>query len=268
MKTCSEAVLDVARNQFSQDGYCTFPSLIPSGLIDQLPLRIQSVMNGEYKTAIEPIWVTANDPDKLRIIDQSHASDPTIYELVSHPIIGQAVAAVTGARKVQLWAASLIYKPPGGNKTGAVGWHQDFEYFDSMFEVGPEEIITAWIAISNVTTDAGPVTFVPGSHCWGLLKKGDLFNPDHQVSVPEGRTWSEVPAILSPGAFSLHHSLIFHGSGANCSNAPRVGFALHLCTEKAISRPITPNNPGYEYLRHLDDATFCPILYNEPLLSG
>lgn len=162
---------------------------------------------------------------------------------------------------MQIWASQLLYKPAGGDSAGQVGWHQDFMYWKETWE--PEsELFTAWVAVSDVRSESGPMCFVPGSHRWGYLNAGDFFNSDrdrtrNQIRVPSGETWSEVPAILSPGAVSLHHRQMYHASGPNVSSSPRISFALHLRTENSRRLAGCDNH----YIRDLADPQAAPVIY-------
>lgn len=253
-----------AAEQFRRDGFCITPPIISADLIQRVIARMDAVIAGEYETGVPPHWRTWNpgdDENKLRKIDQSHLSDRTILELISHPAIGQWAAAITGAKFIQAWATQLLLKPPGGSESGNVGWHQDRQYWQRWWEE-ESEVFTAWVAISDVTADSGPMRFVRGSHRWGFLGKGDFFGTDHEAQrkempIPEGETWEEVPAILPPGAVSFHHRLTLHGSGPNRSSAPRRSFAIHLRTER--SWPV-PGSTEY-YVSHLDDPLFAPVIY-------
>jgi hypothetical protein len=257
----SSALLVEARQRYERDGFCIAPPLIPEDLIRRVPAHMDAVLAGHFETGRAAMWQPEESPTKVRIIDQPHVADRTIYDLVSYPAIGRFAAAITGAQRVQVWAVSLIYKPTGGDTLGGIGWHQDMHHWREMWEEG-SETLTAWVAVSDVTLDAGPLQFVPGSHRWGILGQGDFGNPNQAaVVVPEGKQWREVAAPLPPGAATFHHGVTYHGSGRNISAGPRLGFALHLRTERATPLAITPANPGYEYLRHLDDQSVCPVLY-------
>jgi len=254
-------VIKRARAQYERDGYCFAPTIIPPELIERVIPRMDAVIAGEYETSVPPHsrrWNPGDNEGTLCKIDQPHLSDGTISELIGYSEIGRWAAGITGAKYIQAWAVQLLYKPPGGEQLGNVGWHQDKQYW-SYWE---GEVFTAWVALSNVTEASGPMRFVQGSHKWGLRDGGDFFGSDHEaqrqaIQIPAGEAWEEIPAILPPGGVSFHHPLTLHGSGPNRSTFPRRSFAIHLRTEK--SRPIAENY----YVSHLDDQTVCPIIYQE-----
>lgn len=255
-----------ARDRYRRDGYFFSPPIIPADLIERVTARMDAVMAGEYETGEPPrrSWNPGDDPKRIRKIDQAHLSDRTIYELASHPAIGHWAAALLGAKRVQLWASQMLYKPPvslagsDGGVTGNVGWHQDKQYWRYM----DGELFTAWVAVSDVTGASGPMRFLRGSHRWGLLDSGDFFGHDHEaqrkdIPVPEGESWEEVEAVLRPGAVSFHDRHTYHASGPNVSDGPRRSFAFHLRTENA--RPVEGRTDYY--VQHLDDPAYCPVLY-------
>ncbi len=258
-----------AGDRYRRDGFYLAPPIIPADLIERVTESMDRVMAGEYETGEPPrrSWNPGDDPKRIRKIDQAHLSDRTIYELASHPEIGRWAAALLGAERVQLWASQMLYKPPAGpggsggssvGVTGNVGWHQDKQYWKFL----DGELYTAWVAVSDVTGESGPMRFLRGSHRWGLLDSGDFFGHDHEaqrkgIPVPEGEAWDEVEAVLPPGAVSFHDRHTYHASGPNVSNAPRRSFAFHLRTEHA--RPVEGRDDYY--VQHLDDPAYCPVLY-------
>jgi ectoine hydroxylase-related dioxygenase (phytanoyl-CoA dioxygenase family) len=123
------------------------------------------------------------------------------------------------------------------------------------------ELFTAWIALSDVTPESGPMRFVRGSHRWGL-QASDFYGQDHDrqreaIRVPPGETWEEVPALLPPGGVSFHHCLTYHGSGPNRTSQPRRSFALHLRTGR--SRPVNDRRTGLT--QFIDDPAYCPVIF-------
>jgi len=258
---------------YERNGFFVAPPIIPAELLARVRPRIDAVYAGTYETGIPPTGNPpgrAEPPTKLVKIDNSHCSDRTILEVVSHPAIGRWAAALTGARRVQVFATQLLIKPPGDQAGVNVGWHQDYEYWDTAFE---GELFTAWVAVSDVAHNSGPMRFVRGSQHWGLLKAGDFFGSNLDAIKQRilekhgGSAWQEVAGVLPPGGVSFHHRLTVHGSGPNTSRTPRVSFAVHLRTEQSRLKPGVKWQ-DIPYLNDLDDPQLSPVCYRAPEGGG
>ncbi|MDB6093085.1 MAG: hypothetical protein JWM32_647 [Verrucomicrobia bacterium] len=263
----SEAQKRSAAAQFERDGFFIAPPLIPAELVARVRQRIDAVYAGDYETGIPPCGSpkgSKTPPTSLVKIDNAHRSDRVIHEVVSHPAVGEWAAALTGAKRVQVFATQMLIKPSGAPGGANVGWHQDQEYWDGALR---GEVFTAWIAISDVTAESGPMRFVHGSNHWDLLKAGDFFGGDlaaikqRLLEKSGAKAWDETAAVLSPGAVSFHHRLTVHGSGPNTSGLPRISFAVHLRTDQSrLADGVKWQDVGY--LNDPDDMQGSPISYS------
>ncbi len=127
------------------------------------------------------------------------------------------------------WSVELFIKEPGSAKT--VSWHQDLTYW-GMGETDDE--VTAWVALSDVSEQAGCMRFIPGSHHGSIAQHDDTFDADNLLSrgqsIPGVDEASAVHGPLRPGEMSLHHGRCFHASGANQSDDRRIGLAIRYVT--------------------------------------
>jgi hypothetical protein len=251
----NERDLHSAAAQFERDGFYLSPQIIPTELIQRVIAAI------DEEAQLEPYRTLP--PTTLRKMGGAGVSNAAIRELVSHPAIGKIAAAITGASMVQVFTTQHLIKPAGGAEKGNVGWHQDFQYWQDHLR---GELLTAWVALSDVTEDAGPMRFVVGSHRWGLLNAGDFFSGNLDAlrakieAAHPGAHWDEVPAILKPGAVSFHHRLTIHGSGPNRSAAPRKSIAIHLRTNDSSLAP-GAKFQDIGWLKDFSDTQTCPIAY-------
>lgn len=227
---------------------------------------MDQIREGVYDTGREPLespWKPGDDEDVLCKIEMPQQASQGIRALVSDPGLGAHVATVTGARAVQVWWTQLLYKPSATTRSAPViGWHQD-RFFWRAWEEG-SHLFTAWVALSDVDADSGPMKFVRGSHHWGFREQGAFQTDDieatrEMITVPEGETWHEVPAILQPGGVSTHHHLVFHGSAPNESGRPRRSLAIHMRTEN--SAPADGKREGLT--RKIEDDFCCPVIYGD-----
>ncbi|GIX06308.1 MAG: hypothetical protein KatS3mg115_0711 [Candidatus Poribacteria bacterium] len=254
-----------ARERYSQDGYWIHPDpIFPEELIRRAVAGMDALRRGEYETGVPPEpspWNPGDDPGRLCKIEQPQKANRAIRELIAYPELGRLAAEVTGARWVQVWWVQLLLKPPTDDPSAKtkVGWHQDRQYW-GIWEEG-SELFTAWVALSDVGPESGPMRFVRGSHRWGLLGMGDFFGQDldaqKRALLERGLPWEEVVALLPPGGVSFHHCLTYHASTPNLSTAPRRSFAIHMRTER--SRPVGDRREGLA--RFIDDEWVCPVVY-------
>ncbi len=259
-----------ARGQYRSEGFAIAAEpILPQDVVSRAVDGMDAIRRSEYDTGGPPQpshWNPGDDPNELCKIEMPQFASRAIMDLVSHRDLGAWAAGVTGARMVQVWWVQLLYKPvgePSGQQNVNIGWHQDRHYWRTWEE--GSELFTAWVALSDVTRDAGPMRFVRGSHRWGLVDKGGFYEQDleaqrQDIQPPPGERWEEVAAILSPGGASLHHNLTLHGSGPNASEGPRRSLAIHLRTEK--SRPVEDRREGLT--QFIDDPSRCPIIFGRP----
>lgn len=227
---------------------------------------VTALREGRYDTGRPPFespWKPGDDPSKLCKIEQPQLASHRILKAISCEALGRAAAAVSGAEMVQVWWVQLLYKPPAteGAKPAKVGWHQDAQYWG---EWTPDSgLFTAWLALSDVDEEAGPMKFVPKTHMHGILPGGDFFSDELEsqqaaFQLPPGVEWQEVSATLPPGGVSFHHRHLIHGSSTNTSDQPRISLAIHLRTENSTIKPgINRVLTGF-----VDDTSVCPIIYD------
>jgi hypothetical protein len=266
----SVLTLSDLKTEYNEQGfYIRSEPVIPRDVVEAAARGMEEVRMGRYDTGTQPMpspWQPGDDPStKLCKIELPQISNRAILALMKHPALGELAAEVTGAKAVQIWWVQLLEKPPtphGSPINTHVGWHRDRHYWDVWED--DSDLFTAWVAISDVTEDAGPMAFVDGSHKWDKENGGDFFEQDldrlkTSILSKHGQKWNEVSAVLEPGGVSFHDDLTYHGSGANRSAGPRRSFAIHMRTEK--SRPRGGRREGLaEYIDNLD---YNPVIFGK-----
>ena len=150
---------------------------------------------------------------------------PLLYEMTRTEAVLDAVESVLGP-SLLVWSCELFIKEAGSEKI--VSWHQDMTYWGMG---GSDKQATAWIAITNVSEEAGCMRFVPGSHKQQLVPHIDKFSEDNLLSRGQevAVDVDEDDAVLddlAPGEMSIHHGRIFHASGPNRSSDRRIGVTI------------------------------------------
>ena len=115
--------------------------------------------------------------------------------------------------------------------TKTVSWHQDITYW-GMGETDDE--VTAWVALSDVSVQAGCMRFIPGSHRNPIVSHHDTYDDNNLLSrgqeIAGINENDAVYGALCPGEMSLHHGRCFHASGPNMSDDRRIGLAIRYVT--------------------------------------
>lgn len=195
------------------------------------PLRAFSPERAvELRENIERIERECADADKPIDINQYFRVNgqiviPLLYEMTRTEAVLDAVESVLGPNLL-VWSCELFIKEAGSEKI--VSWHQDMTYWGMG---GSDKQATAWIAITNVSEEAGCMRFVPGSHKQQLIPHIDKFSEDNLLSRGQevAVVVDEDDAVLddlAPGEMSIHHGRIFHASGPNRSSDRRIGVAI------------------------------------------
>ncbi|HSK62616.1 MAG TPA: phytanoyl-CoA dioxygenase family protein, partial [Pyrinomonadaceae bacterium] len=101
--------------------------------------------------------------------------------------------------------------------------------------------VSAWIALTPSERSNGCMRAVPGSHKHGLLDHDtvvddpDLLNRRGERLRMDVDETQAVDIVLQPGEMSLHHTNIVHGSNANGSDGPRIGFIVRFVTSQTTN---------------------------------
>ena len=159
---------------------------------------------------------------KLR--QKSHLLFTWLNDLIRHERILDAVEDVIGP-DILCWGTSFFIKEP--HNSAYVSWHQDSTYWG----LDPADIVTAWVALSDSTTENGAMRVVPGSHTMAQVPHRDTFRSDNLLSrgqeiMVDVDPSQAVTLTLKAGEMSLHHVRLIHGSEPNPSGQRRIGFAI------------------------------------------
>ena len=149
---------------------------------------------------------------------------PWVNELVRHPRILDIVEDVIGPDILVFWSTFFIKEP--GSPTFAA-WHQDATYFG----LDPYEHVTAWVALSDASREAGCMEVVssqgaPRQLHHAAARLANSINGAGQVIVEPIDEAKAVAMTLRAGELSLHHTLCPHRSAPNRASHRRVGLGI------------------------------------------
>jgi ectoine hydroxylase-related dioxygenase (phytanoyl-CoA dioxygenase family) len=174
--------------------------------------------------------------------------------LVHHPRILDAVEDLIGP-DILVYHSTLFLKE--ARTPAFVRWHQDSPYF----YLDPHLHVTAWVALSPASVQAGCMRVLPGSHRQGAFEHDDKPDPMNMIRRGQGISdrFDHETGIFMPlqaGQMSLHHTDLVHASGSNDSDDRRLGYAISYIP--AHVRPVGAVRPSALCVRGRDHGHFLP----------
>jgi len=188
------------------------------------PIRVLSTDEAACLRARLETFEADAGPLAGKLRQKSHLLFTWLNDLIRHERILDAVEDVIGP-DILCWGTSFFIKEP--RNPAYVSWHQDSTYWG----LDPADIVTAWVALSDSTTENGAMRVVPGSHTMAQIPHRDTFRPQNllsrgqEIMVDVNEATVET-LVLEAGEMSLHHVRLIHGSDPNPSDTRRIGFAI------------------------------------------
>jgi non-haem Fe2+, alpha-ketoglutarate-dependent halogenase len=207
-KLLSEAQVDA----FWRDGY-HFPVSV---LTDAEVRRCRDALEAHEAATGGPI--ASNKRHKVHLLFTWAA------ELVRHQRILDAVEDLLGP-DLLCWSSTFFIKE--ARTPDYVSWHQDATYWG----LDPDDVVTAWVALSDAPKESGAMEFIAGTHRMGQLPHADTFHEHNLLSrgqeiAVKVDADKAVAVPLRAGEMSLHHVKLAHYSGPNTTDKRRVGLAI------------------------------------------
>lgn len=188
-------------------GYAIVPDAIDAGTLARLRAELDPYLQGRY--------MGRNDFEGFRSerVYNLLAKAPTVAELIEHPAV-LAVADRLLKPSYLLSAALVVNLHPGETPQG---YHQD----DALGAPPPprpvQGVSTLW-ALDDFTAANGATEVIPGSQRWQAPA------PPAEALEPLG-----VPLEMAAGSVAIFPGTLYHRSGANRSNATRLGLTIQYC---------------------------------------
>lgn len=250
-------------HSLNKQGFCFLPRIFRSTKISTCRSALWEIINGNYETGVKPenrFWETGDNPNSLIKIDKPHLCNKTVWGFITDERFTRLLSEATSSKKIQIWHTQLVWKPTSKSSSGNAGWHRDAQYWPFWSKKG---LYTAWIALSNVTENSGPVQYIVESNKWASIDGLDFFSKDlssqHNIITKTHKDYKITKGILSEGQVAIHSSLTYHSSTANKNIEPRIGLVVHFCTDQA--RKIKLKNENKNYLDYLQNQKIAPIIF-------
>ena len=200
--------------QFNTEGYVT-------------PVRIMDASEAEtLRSKLEA--TEAARGGKLAPTERSkaHILFKWLDDLIRDPRVLDPIEQLIGPN-ILCWNTLFWIKE--ARSPSFVSWHQDTKYWG----LSSERVITAWLALSPASLDAGCMRVMPRTHIGDVLPHDDQYHQDNLLTrgqqITEGVDDAE--AIYMPlqvGEMSLHNYRLAHASGPNNTDDRRIGVSMHF----------------------------------------
>jgi L-proline 4-hydroxylase len=160
--------------------------LLPGHLAADLLRRVTDAL-ADLRDRDVPQRIVERDGRTVRSVYGPHQTDEAIGQVVRSRHLLFAAAGVLGASDLYIHQSKVNWK------AAFVGdvwdWHQDFIYWLRDDGIKRPDLVNVAVFLDEVTEFNGPLTFVPGSHRYGVLAASD------DAELPEG--YADAPAWVS-----------------------------------------------------------------------
>lgn len=223
------------RKQFEEDGFFIWENAFSPEEIDSLTSRIDVFVNQHYEQLAKKGNEWISRANEIAFTAHLAASDPEIMKFVSQDKLVDLSAELIDPTVSLYWDQS-VYKKPETKRD--FPWHQDNGYTAVL----PEEYLTCWIALDDVTIENGCIWVLSGSHKQGLVEHVPT-SSGYQCYTGED---PGIPVPIRKGSMVVFSSLLFHRSGPNLSDTSRKAYIVQY-----ISVDATLKETGEPLNRHV-----------------
>jgi ectoine hydroxylase-related dioxygenase (phytanoyl-CoA dioxygenase family) len=222
------------RLDFQRDGFLIVGKIVDNDRVRHLSAAMDRVYKGTYNRDIRPLNIRKpimpfGTKESVKWILNARLVDDALWAMATDPILGEVAADLLGTSSVSIIEDQLLDKP---GSSVPVNLHQDYSYWRFSTSVN---MLTCWLALSDMSIDMGPVEMARGSHRWGFASRprelihgsAEEYLSAAQSVMPQGGCFDFAPVIVPSGGGAFFHSLTFHGSRGNTTDRVRRAISLH-----------------------------------------
>ncbi|MCG8508062.1 MAG: phytanoyl-CoA dioxygenase family protein, partial [Rhodospirillales bacterium] len=161
--------------------------------------------------------------------------------------LARIATELMGTRGVRMYHDQALYKEPSG---GFTPWHADQQYWP----LETEKTVTAWIPLTAVSQDMGPLAFAAGSHEMTIGRDLEISDQSEQqiATLIEQGDYLITDEPFELGEVSFHSGWTYHRAGPNTTDQPRkVMTVIYMDKDMRLAPPKNFNQAR-------DWVTWCP----------
>ena len=198
---------------FGREAFVRLPGVLSPAVVRRLADRLQVLLVAEH----------GSDTDgRFTALEQMWLHDDLMREVALSPRLGGLAADLLG-EDVRVYHDNALSKEPGCGRTP---WHHDAEHFP----LATTQAVTAWMPLSAVPREMGPLSFARGADVRDLVADllFDKVGTTYDAQVARRLAAAAVPVedgAYAVGDVSFHGAVCFHTAGRNGTTQPRRALA-------------------------------------------
>lgn len=208
-------------NQFQQNGHILLKEVVsPDEMTVYRPHIVDAVMNYDLEEEILE-QIAAGRKNGWRFVHNLWERDEVARQFILARRFAKIAADLMAVNAVRLLRDESYFKEPGGASTP---WHQDCDFFP----LDTQQVISMWIALSDISEEMAPLTFASGSHKEGYFEpEGNniLQGFSEQSLIKRGFQLNNHGAMRA-GDATFHAGWTLHSSGVNTSDRMREALVI------------------------------------------
>lgn len=237
-------------DRFAKDGHVAL-----SGVLDADELATYRDVIGRVVAANldsdhalhDDVGASANN---WQFVNNLWTLDEDARQLIMSPRIARIAAALLDEPRVRLFRDQSYFKGAGGAGTP---WHQD-----GLFTpIAPQKLITAWIALNDMSPQSSPMTYASGSHrdgFLGLSPGGEPAMRQFEKSLTGRGYRLTTYDRLKAGDVAFHAAWTMHATFAHSAPVPREAVVILYCADGVrvvVDPPEGPAVAPYPQIAHV-----------------
>jgi ectoine hydroxylase-related dioxygenase (phytanoyl-CoA dioxygenase family) len=228
--------ISALREEFLHRGFVLAENVLPRPEVEKLLAVLAQALLRRKAEEQRPLKERATLNRQFTHCFNLWEEEPVIRALACDERICALAASLLDAPAIRLFMDQTFYKEPGAEPTSR---HRDITRWPVR-----GKLLTAWIALDDVTRRSGALAYVPGSHAVG---------PSSWLDLVTGRQWTDAEQALidrppeyipvQRGSILFHDPCVFHSSAPNRTKKRRRAFAVAYASADTVRSSSLPFPP-------------------------
>lgn len=232
------------RAAFARDGHVALSGVLSADELEAYRAAVRRTVKaniGQHHALEEDVAAAANN---WQFVNNLWTQDDQVRALIHSPRIARIASMLLGEPRIRLFRDQSYFKGVGGAGTP---WHQD-GYF---IPLDTPAILTAWIALSDMSPESSPMTYATGSHTNGFQGLSPAGEPAmrgfERMLGGKGYGFTTYDG-LKAGDVAFHAAWTMHATFAHSAPVPREAVVIVYFADGArVVVDPAPGTPGAPY---------------------